>query len=148
MGPSDQPLVDQIMQRFKNKGVWDDVELCPNLSREAKLSFYRSLSVLTAPTLIGEAFGLYVIEALASGVPVVLPSHGAFPELIAETQAGLLFEPLNSNALADAVEQMLCEPGLHETSRQSGLTNASKKFSISRMTNQWANEYVRLIQQQ
>ena len=145
MGPSDQPLVDQIMQRFQEKGVAGDVELHPNLSREAKLAFYRSLSVLTAPTLIGEAFGLYVIEALASGVPVVLPSHGAFPELISETQAGLLFEPHNSSALADAVENILCQQGLHETLRQSGLRNATSKFSISRMTNELANEYFRLI---
>ncbi|GIT04653.1 MAG: hypothetical protein CM1200mP29_00640 [Verrucomicrobiota bacterium] len=58
----------------------------PNLDRDAKLAFYRGLTVLSVPALYGEAFGLYVVEAMASGVPVVAPNKASFPELIEQNQ--------------------------------------------------------------
>lgn len=64
---------------------------------------------------------MYVLEALAAGVPVVQPRHGGFPELIAATGGGRLCEPDDARSLADALEQLLLEPevarGLGETGR-------------------------------
>lgn len=78
-GPSDLPLVESLRARLKAKMFLDDVEFHPNVDRAGKQAFLRSLSVFSVPALYGEAFGLYVIEALASGVPVVQPRHAAFP---------------------------------------------------------------------
>jgi len=50
--------------------------------------FLQSLDVLSVPTTLSRAEGLYVLEALANGVPVVQPRHGSFPELIEATGAG------------------------------------------------------------
>lgn len=104
----------------------------PNLDRAAKQSFLRSLTVMSAPALYGEAFGLYVIEAMASGVPVVQPRHAAFPELLEATGGGLLCEP-NPSALADGIEELLSQPerarALGETGRQAVL----RTFSVERM---------------
>ncbi len=84
-GPADEPFVNSLRQRLKESEVLGDVEFCPNLDRAAKLAFLKSLSVFSVPAIYGEAFGLYVIEALAAGVPVVQPRTGAFPELIEAT---------------------------------------------------------------
>jgi glycosyltransferase involved in cell wall biosynthesis len=73
------------------------VEFCPNLDRPAKLAFLHSLTVFSVPALYGEAFGLYVIEALAAGVPVVQPRTAAFPELLEATGGGLLCDPGSRN---------------------------------------------------
>ena len=51
------------------------------------------IDVLSVPTIYREPKGIYVLEALANGVPVVQPRHGAFPELIEATGGGLLVEP-------------------------------------------------------
>jgi hypothetical protein len=59
------------------------VAFFPNLSRAEKIDFLQGLTVFSVPALYGEAFGLYLIEALAAGVPVVQPRHAAFPELVA-----------------------------------------------------------------
>lgn len=71
-----------------------------------KVEFYKSLSVLSVPTDYHEPKGLFVLEAMANGVPVVQPAHGAFPELIEQTEGGLLVPPGDPQALADAWERL------------------------------------------
>ena len=63
------------------------------------------LDVLSVPTTYREPKGLYVLEALANGVPVVQPRHGSFPELIEATGGGLLVPPGDAHALASALRQ-------------------------------------------
>src|SRR6266699_4001826 len=109
-GPSDEPFVNALRERLKTNGVLHDVEFHLNPDRAAKLELLRSLTVFCVPALYGEAFGLYVIEALASGLPVVQPRAASFPELIEATGGGALYEPGDVNALADAVEGLLLDP--------------------------------------
>src|SRR5688500_14621799 len=129
---SDGPLVRQLQERLIAGGA-PEVEFCPNVSREEKIRLLRDLSVFSVPATYGEAFGLYVLEALAAGVPVVQPRHAAFPELIKATGGGLLCEPDDPQALAEAIEALLSDPeharALGETGRQSVLEN----FSVERM---------------
>jgi glycosyltransferase involved in cell wall biosynthesis len=113
-------------QRAKLPGA----EWWPNLPRAGKIAFLRSLSVFSVPAPEGEAFGLYVLEALACGVPVVQPRHGAFPEIIEETGGGLLFEP---GGLRAAVESLLADPVQARQLGQAGAAAVREKFSIERM---------------
>lgn len=78
---------------------------CP--SHDDKLRFLAELDVLSVPTTYREPKGLYILEALASGVPVVQPRHGSFPELIAQTGGGLLVDPDNPADLARALIHLL-----------------------------------------
>src|SRR5262249_39706370 len=66
---TDNRLVSSLERRLSS--VAQDVEFLPNIERSAKLDFLRKLSVLSVPATYGEAFGLYLLEAWASGVPVV-----------------------------------------------------------------------------
>jgi glycosyltransferase involved in cell wall biosynthesis len=75
-----------------------------------KVAFLNSLDVLSVPTIYHEPKGLYVLESLANGVPVVQPRHGAFPELIEATRGGLLFEPNDSDGLAERLEALMKDP--------------------------------------
>ena len=72
-------------------------------THEGKVQFLSSIDVLSVPTEFQEPKGLYVLEALANGVPVVQPEHGAFPELLAATAGGLLVPPRDPVALAAAL---------------------------------------------
>ena len=140
-GPSDQPLVDALRERLKVKVFLDDVEFFPNVDRAGKLEFLRSLSVFSVPALYGEAFGLYVIEALASGVPVVQPRHAAFPELIELSGGGALCEPGNPKALADTLETLLLDPEKARALGAAGRKSVLEKFSAEQMAKEVARVY-------
>ena len=107
---SDGPLLAGIDRRLATAGFRDDVEYVAPFDRPGRKALLARLSVLSVPARQPEAFGLYVIEALACGVPVVLPRHGAFVELVEATGGGLLCEPNDPEALADALAEVLLDP--------------------------------------
>ncbi len=132
-GPADAALVDSMKARLNGAGVLTDVQFCPNLDRPGKLEFLRSLSIFSVPALYGEAFGLYLIEALAAGVPVVQPRSGAFPELIEATGGGVLCNPGDPQALADSIEELLLNPARARSLRDTGRSAVFERFSAAAM---------------
>ena len=125
---------DERFVRSLRKRLPTDVEFVPNLDRAGKSEFLRGLSVLSVPTQYGEAFGLYLLEAWASGVPVVQPRLGAFPELLDKTGAGLLCEPQNSASLAGALRQILSDPIECRRMGEAGLRAVHEEFSLEIIT--------------
>ena len=141
MSPADEKFVEVLRERMKAHGCLKDAEFHPNLDRAAKLDFFRSLSVMSAPAVYGEAFGLYVIESLAAGVPVVQPRHGAFPELIDATGGGVLCEPNDPTSLALRLEELLLEPARLAALGQAGRAAVVREFSAERMARDIAAVY-------
>jgi glycosyltransferase involved in cell wall biosynthesis len=133
MTATDEPYVNTLRQRLAAANLERVAEFLPNLDRDAKLEFLRSLSVFSVPANYGEAFGLYVIEALASGVPVVQPRHAAFPEIIERTGGGRLCEPDNPASLAGAIEELLSDPDRAAELGQQGRAAVARHFSIEEM---------------
>ena len=129
----DRPLVDGLRARIDAEGHGGDVVFRPNVEREEKLHFLAGLDVLSVPATYGESFGLYVLEALASGIPVVQPESGAFPELLEATGGGRLCSPDDPMSLADGLEELLMNPegarGLGARGREAVLA----EFSADRM---------------
>lgn len=113
----DEKYVAEQQEKIERAGFTSEAEFLPPLSRADKIKFLQTLSALSVPATYGEAFGLYLIEAWACGVPVAQPKSGAYPELIAETGGGVLCEPNNAESLADAVEKLLVNP---DAARQMG----------------------------
>jgi glycosyltransferase involved in cell wall biosynthesis len=131
--PIDKAFVDSLKQQLKSAGVSVDVEFSPNLDRAAKQEFLRSLSVLSVPAMYGEAFGLYLLEAWASGVPVVQPKHGAFPEILGDTLGGVLCAPGSVNALTEALEKVLADVISARSMGQAGLRAVKEHYTSLRM---------------
>jgi len=129
----DERFVHQLKQKIVAQGQQASVDWLPNLDRAAKAEFLRSLSVFSVPATYGEAFGLYVIEALASGVPVVQPRHGAFPEVVAATGGGVLCEPDNPAAFAAALRELLLNPVKARELGTIGRAAVQKSFAIEVM---------------
>jgi len=144
-GPGDERFVREQRQRLSDAGVLKDVEFFPNVDHAKKIAFYEGLTVFSTPALYGEAFGLYVLEALAAGVPVIQPRHAAFPELIAATGGGILCEPDDSKSLADGIEELLTN---RDRARQLGLSGRKsvvEAFTIEEMARQTIAAYETLI---
>lgn len=130
---ADLPFVARLRARLDAEGVGGDAAFLPNISRDEKIAFLQSLSALSVPATYGESFGLYVVEALAAGVPVVQPRHAVFPELLAQTGGGVLCEPDSPAALARAVEDLLADPARAQSLGQEGQRNVFAKFSVAEM---------------
>lgn len=133
-GPSDEPFVEQQRRKLAAAGVADDARFFPNVDHATKIAFYEKLTIFSAPALYGEAFGLYVIEALAAGVPVVQPRHAGFPEVLEATGGGILCEPGSATALADAIETLLKDPARASELGARGRQAVRQQFTIAQMS--------------
>lgn len=143
-GPADQEFVDTLRAKLGEAKVLGDVEFHPNVTREAKIALLRSLDVFSVPASYSEAFGLYVIEALAAGVPVAQPSTGAFPELVEQTGGGILCEPGDPKALARAIGELLDNPARARALGEAGRKAVFERFNAAAMARNTAAAFEQL----
>src|SRR5205823_14100660 len=99
----------------------------------SKVRFLQSLDLLSVPTTYREPKGLYVLEALANGVPVVQPQHGSFPELIEATGGGLLVNPSDPEDLARSLPQLLENVAHRQELGRKGKEAVHHRFHAARM---------------
>lgn len=133
LGEHNRPYFHDLMEKLKGWGLADDVEHVESPDHAAKVRFLQSIDVLSVPTVYREPKGLYVLEALASGVPVVQPRHGSFPELIEATGGGLLVEPDHPADLARGLRRLLDNPAERTTLGQRGKAAVHANFHAARM---------------
>lgn len=98
------PLQDEIAHWAAGR---DDVRFLGLLSQEECRAVTADAAVLVAPSVWPETFGLVVVEAMASGVPVVAAAHGAFVELVVDRETGLLHSPGDAASLASCIRAAL-----------------------------------------
>ena len=139
--PGDRDFVAGLRRRLAEGGAADDAEFLPGLDRAGRQQFLRSLTALSAPARQPEAFGLFVLESLASGVPVVLTRVGAYPELVEATGGGVLVEPDDASGLAAALRDLLARPDEARALGQRGREAVLDRFSIQRMASNMVDAY-------
>jgi glycosyltransferase involved in cell wall biosynthesis len=127
LGKRDQKYFRDVCHKCRDLGDAFEYAGSPATHAE-KVAFFKSLDVLSVPTVYREPKGLYVLEALANGVPVVQPRHGSFPELIEATGGGLLVDVDKPEALADALESLMHSPDSRLTLAREGHRNVRAKF--------------------
>ena len=87
--------------------------------------------MVVVPSVWEEAFGLIIAEAMASERPVVASRIGGIPELIDHGHTGVLFEPGNIDALAQAIFVLLKNPTYRQSLAKAALAKAHERFDIS-----------------
>jgi glycosyltransferase involved in cell wall biosynthesis len=107
LGEHHRGYAEEQFQRLRDAGWGDDFEYVGSVNRLGKISFLHGIDLLSVPSPYQDPKGLYVLEALAAGKPVVQPAHGAFPELLAVTGGGKLFRPGDADDLARNCAQLL-----------------------------------------
>ena len=120
LGPSQRGYADAQFAKLRSAGLQDAYHYAGSVDRAGKMEFLSHLHVLSVPTTYQEPKGLFVLEALAAGVPVVQPSHGAFPELLENLGGGRLVAPNDPQQLADQLMELLCDEALRQNLGQQG----------------------------
>lgn len=133
----DEPLIREMQQRLAAAGLAGRVEWHPNVTREEKIKFLQGLTLFSVPAVYEEAFGLYVIEAMACGIPVVQPDAAAFPELVAATGGGICVPPGDPAALARAWQRLLRDDAERTRMSHAGRAGVERHFSAPAMCEQF-----------
>src|SRR5688572_31886481 len=103
---SGQPYLDSVHRILARAGLEHEFAYRGEVDRGGKLEFLRGLDVLSVPATYDEPKGLFLLEAMASGVPVVQPRRGGFTEIVERTGGGLLVTPDDPDALADGLHTL------------------------------------------
>ena len=130
---SDLRFIKAQEKKLAAHHLLQDVEFVYDYLGEAKYRFLESVTLLSVPVLRGEAFGFFILEAMASGIPVVQPRLGGFPEVIEETGCGVLFEPNDVPTLARTLKKLLLNPSLLRELGNNGSKSAEGMYSLHRM---------------
>ena len=141
LGPEHRDYLDRIQRQVEEWGLTASFEYLGSIGREQKLRFLGSLDALCVPVTYRASKGLYVLEALASGVPVVQPRLGVFPELIERTGGGLLFEPGSVEDLAGSLERLIDNRAEGRRMGQRGRQVVYQRFHSRRVAEQTLTVY-------
>jgi glycosyltransferase involved in cell wall biosynthesis len=145
LAPEHKGYLAGVEARLAEWGLRDEFEYRGALSREEKIRFLRELDVLSVPSDYLEPKGLYLLEAMANGVPVVQPRHGAFPEILERTGGGLLFDPPDLGGLADAVLELHADPDRAAELGRRGAEGVRQHYSARLMAERAAEVFSSLV---
>jgi glycosyltransferase involved in cell wall biosynthesis len=103
LAPDHRAYMSDVRRSLDQAGLAGEFSYRGVLDREGKLAYLGGLDVLSVPATYDEPKGMFLLEAMASGVPVVEPRRGAFVEIIEKTGGGLLVEPDDPDRLAEGL---------------------------------------------
>lgn len=133
IAPEHKPYLQEIETKLSEAGLAKEFYYHGAVEREAKLNFFQNVDVVSVPTTYAEAKGLSVLEAMASGVPVVQPKHGSFTEIVERTQGGLLFQPEDAAGLAEAIYSLWKNPELADDLGRRGASAVRQHYGVKLM---------------
>jgi glycosyltransferase involved in cell wall biosynthesis len=141
-GPEEKKLKDMVhslhlKDRIIFKGRISDEKLCQE---------YNNASVFVLPSrpyreIIMEGLGVVLLEAMASGVPVIGSNVGGIPDIITDRVNGLLVPPGNPNALSAAIILIMQNPDMAKKFSLEGLKTVNDRFSWDKISNQFIELY-------
>lgn len=145
LGSTNLDYYEAELRRLEAAGARDAYERVDLPDRESKIDFLHTIDLLSVPTVYEECKGLYVLEALAAGVPVVQPAHGAFPELLEATGGGRLVPPGDSAALAEAMRELLLDRDARERLGAEGRARVTSNMDDAAMARRTVEAWRRLL---
>jgi glycosyltransferase involved in cell wall biosynthesis len=133
LAPEHRAYLHRVERLMKNAGLAHEFHYRGELDRAGKTEFLRSLNVLSVPSTYDEPKGIFLLEAMASGVPVVQPRRGAFREILERTGGGMLVQPDDAASLMDGIYSLWKNPELAAELGRRGAEGVRKFYSASQM---------------
>ena len=131
LGAEHQEYLLRVERQLRERGLASEFRYHGTVDREQKIAFLRSLDVLSVPGPYPDPKGTYLLEAMATGTPVVQPRRGAYIETIGRTGGGLLVEP-TIDALAEGILTLWKDPDRARELGRSGQQAVGAHYSVAR----------------
>jgi glycosyltransferase involved in cell wall biosynthesis len=125
--------LDDITGKMREGGLEGEFDYRGELDRAGKIEFLRGLDVMSVPATYEEPKGIFLLEAMASGVPVVQPRRGAFREILDRTGGGLLVAADDPDALADGLLALWRDPARAAALGAAGAAGVREHYNVGRM---------------
>lgn len=145
VGKRDLKWYKGLQERVARSALAGKVTWRGEVTKQQKLQLLDSIDVFSAPGPYAEAKGIFVLEALARGVPVVQPAHGSYPELIARTGGGVLVPPGDARALAEALAELLRDAARRRELGEAGRKAVAEAFTDDHMARNMVKVYEDLL---
>lgn len=142
----DNKFLANIRKKIKKNGLQNNVEFHEDFEEEGLREYFKKVSLISVPVRKGEAFGIYLLESMASGIPVVQPALGAFPEIINLSGGGLTYEPNSPAELAKSLANLLSDPEKMDKLSKAGREGVEKHFHISVQVEKMLEVYESVIE--
>ena len=133
LAPEHRGYLHGVERQIRDAGLAHEFHYRGELDRAGKIEFLRSLSILSVPSTYDEPKGIFLLEAMASGVPVVQPRRGAFREILERTGGGIMVEPGDAASLADGIYGLWKNPELAAERGRRGAEGVRRAYSASQM---------------
>jgi len=140
-------IIGSGSERRKLAGKIKELKLEHNVallgSRKEAFKYAKHWSVFVIPS-VSEPFGIVALEAMASGIPIVASKTGGLQDIITNMKNGLLVEPRNSKALADAILEILSNLAFASKLKKDGLVRV-KDFDWKKVVKELEKAYFALF---
>lgn len=143
--PGPSPYLDRVRGVLDKAGLGQELVDLGEVDRDGKLAFLRGLDVLSVPATYDEPKGLFLIEAMASGVPVVQPRRGAFVEVLDHTGGGLLVDPDSTEALAEGLYRLWSDADLRRSLGARAAAGVAARYTVSESTARLVDVYESVV---
>ncbi|MEJ6728611.1 MAG: glycosyltransferase family 4 protein [Akkermansiaceae bacterium] len=144
---ADESYLSLLKEKIAMAGLSEEVSWHENVSHEEKAAFLKRLGIFSVPAIYPEGFGLYLIEAMACGIPVVMPRASAFPEIIEPYECGLLVEPENPAALAAAWAELLADEPRRISMGKKGRRAVEDRYHVGAMSESYEKLFRKVVNQ-
>jgi len=145
LGAEHKGYLDGVERRMREAGLAAEFNYRGVLDREGKIEFLRGLDVLSVPATYDEPKGIFLLEAMACGVPVVQPRRGAFTEVVERTGGGLLVAPDDAEALAAGLRRVMRDPALASELSADAFRNVRRHYTVAHMADRALEVYEELL---
>jgi len=135
------PLAEALSHEIEQLGLGRDVKLLGAKPQHEIRQHLAEATLFVLPSVQDPSGGMdnlptVIMEAMATGLPVVSTPIGGIPEMVVENETGLLVPPGNSDVLAAALKTLLVDPALARRLGEAGRTRAEELFSIEKNARQ------------
>ena len=145
LAPEHRAYLRGVERRMKDAGFGAEFHYRGELDRPHKIEFLSSLHLLSVPCTYDEPKGIFTLEAMAAGIPVVQPRRGAFPEILEKTGGGLLVEPDDPASLADAIYRLWKAPEERAELGRRGVQGVRQHGSVAHMAERALVAYQKIL---
>ena len=122
-----------VQRQIADWGLTSEFRYAGAPDRAGKLALYQQMDVFSMPATYAEPKGFTIIEAMANGLPVVQPNHGAFTEMVERTGGGVLVAPEDPRALAQALFDLLTDRARADALGRAGAAGVRRIYTLDAM---------------